>query len=310
MRVLAHGVHIEVEKPLCATLKEADEVLAEAEAKGVRTAVHHQTRAGASMRAVAQALREGRIGKLHYLTASGKGYYGGYGLMNIGTHLLNSLLELGGPCRRVSAIALTDGRPITPADVLQSPSGMGTIAGEHITATLEFDNNVTATLRQHRFAQIDARAMNIELFGESGRLLHAHQTGPWWLPTSQSVPGLSAERWQQLPCTMPDHYPATTNAALPIDSFSNDYCFVDEYVQALDQGREHVCSGFQGRHVMEIIQAIFESAAYGHVVELPQSQRDHPLLRWRQEATLGEPDPKPRTYPEWLAVEDQRLGRS
>ncbi|MCB0127396.1 MAG: Gfo/Idh/MocA family oxidoreductase [Caldilineaceae bacterium] len=309
MRVLEHGVNIEVEKPLCATLEQADEVMAKAQDKGVRTAVHHQTRAGASIRAVTEALRAGRIGKLHYLTASGKGYYGGYGLMNIGTHLINSLLEFTGPCRRVAAVATTAGRPITPADVLQSPSGMGIIAGEHITATLEFDDNVTATLRQHRFAAIDANAMNIELFGETGRLLHAHHTGPWWLPTPQAVPGRSAKQWQQLPCTMPEHYGVAKDGALPIDSTAADYSFVDDFVQALDQGREHLCSGFEGRHVMEIILAIFESAAYGHVVELPQKRRDHPLLRWRHEASLGEPEPKPRAYLEWLTEEDRRLGR-
>ena len=42
MRVLEHGVNIEVEKPMCTDLAEADEVLAKAQAQGVRVAVHHQ----------------------------------------------------------------------------------------------------------------------------------------------------------------------------------------------------------------------------------------------------------------------------
>ena len=49
------------------------------------------------MQAISRALREGRIGSLRHIVASGKGYYGGYGLMNIGTHLLNAILELAGP---------------------------------------------------------------------------------------------------------------------------------------------------------------------------------------------------------------------
>lgn len=63
---------------------------------------------------------------------------GGYGLMNIGTHLVNNMLEIAGHVRRVTAAATTGGRAITPHDVLPAPSGMGVIAGENITATLSF----------------------------------------------------------------------------------------------------------------------------------------------------------------------------
>ena len=44
MRVLEHGVNIEVEKPLCIDLVQADEVLAKAKEKNARVAVHHQRR--------------------------------------------------------------------------------------------------------------------------------------------------------------------------------------------------------------------------------------------------------------------------
>ena len=86
------------------------------------------------------------MGRLRHIIASDKGYYGGYGLMNIGTHLVNNILHFAGHCRSVSATATTAGRPITPHDVLPSPSGMGFIAGENISATLSFTRGVTATL--------------------------------------------------------------------------------------------------------------------------------------------------------------------
>jgi predicted dehydrogenase len=87
-----------------------------------------------------------------------------------------------------------------------------------------------------------------------------------------------------------------------------DYWFVDEYVRALDEGRAHECSGAEGRHVVEIIMGIFESAAYGKRVDLPQVDRQHPLLRWRGEAGLGDPEPMPMTDAEWLEEEKKRLG--
>ena len=113
MRVLEHGVHIEVEKPMCVDLVQADAVIAKAEEKGVQVAVHHQGRVGASMQALTRAFNAGKIGELRYMYGSGKGYYGGYGLMNIGTHKLNNMLHFGKRCTSVVAHLTTGGKPIT-----------------------------------------------------------------------------------------------------------------------------------------------------------------------------------------------------
>jgi len=110
-------------------------------------------------------------------------------------------------------------------------------------------------------------------------------------------------RWQALPPILPEHFDPDSR----VDQ--GDYWFVEEYVQALDEGRDHECSGGAARHVIEIMMGIFESAAYGVRVELPQKRREHPLLRFRAEAGLGVPEEKPRPYGEWLNVEDRRLGR-
>ena len=144
MRVLEHGVNIEVEKPLCIDLAQADEVLAKAKAKNARVAVHHQRRTSPSMQAVAKVFAEGKIGDLRYIYASGKGYYAGYGLMNIGTHVVNNMLRFGGKCRSVMTQATTGGRDIIHDDVLPSPAGMGTVASEYATATLQFDEMLLA----------------------------------------------------------------------------------------------------------------------------------------------------------------------
>jgi len=302
LRVLEHGVHIDVEKPVCVDLTQADEVLARARERGARIAVHHQGRAGASLRAVARALHEGRIGRLRHMVASGKGYYGGYGLMNIGTHLINDMLELAGHCRRVTASALTDGHPIRPEDVVPSPSGMGTIAGEHITATLEFENEVTATLLHHRFPVVDSTAYGIEVLGTEGRLFWK-SGGAWLMPTPHFIPGQDTCEWEPLELIHPVHFDPACSAN------EADYGYADDFVLALDEDRDHACSGLEGLHVLEVIMGVLESAAYGRPVALPQAGRDHPLLRWRREAGLAQPGPMPRDYNAWLAAEDTRLGR-
>ena len=121
------------------------------------------------MRSVAKAYEEGRIGELRHIHGYGKAYYGGYGLMNIGTHMINMMLKLAGHCRRVAATGMTDGHPIAPDDVIPAAGGMGIVAGEHLTANLDFDNGVTGTLLQHRYPKGVNPVM--DFCGTEGRLM-------------------------------------------------------------------------------------------------------------------------------------------
>jgi predicted dehydrogenase len=180
---------------------------------------------------------------------------------------------------------------------------MGTIACEHITAALQFDGNVTATLLQHRFQKVDSTAYGIEIYGSEGRIWW-NNSGAWWLPQPHFVPDGKHNNWQALEPVYPEGYHARSGAS------EAEYWYAEEYVRALDEGRDHKCSGAEALHTIEIMMGIFESAAYGIRVDLPQARRDHPLLRWRSEAGLSAPDPMPRPYGEWLSAEDERLGRA
>jgi predicted dehydrogenase len=282
LRVLEHRVNIDVEKPICVDLVQADAVIAKTHAKAVRVAVHHQSRVDAPMRALALAVEEGRIGQIRYIYASDQGLHGGYGLMYIGTHLINNILKFSGPCRSVVAVGLTGDRPITPADVYSSVDGMGIVAGDRLTATFQFDGGVTATLLQHLFPRTDAAAYGMEIYGTEGRLFWK-RSGAWWLGQPHFVPDGEHDRWQALPLVPLDHFDPAKGAE------RDDYWFVEEYVRALDEGRDHDCSGAAARHCLEIMMGIFEAAVYGTRVELPQQNREHPLLRWQTENGLGLP---------------------
>ncbi len=300
MAVLEHGVNIDVEKPICTTLEEADQLISLAHEKGVRVAVHHQGRTGPALQAVAKAFRAGEIGDLRFALASGKGYYGGYGLLNIGTHSLNAMMELTGPCLSVSALGVTGGHITRPEDVVPAPNGMGTMAGEYLTATLVFDGSHTATLAQHRFPTVDSTAYSCEYYGTTGRLYWGSRSAAI-LRVPHDVPG--GEAWEPLPPVAPEGFDEASLAAV------DDFAYVDEYVQALDEGRPHLCSGEVGRHVLEIIMGVFESVATGRRIDLPQPNRTHPLTPWREAAGHGSVPDMPTPYAEWLAAEDDRLGR-
>ncbi len=303
MRALQHGVNVDVEKPMCLELPQADEMVATARQKGVQVAVHHQWWLAPWAKAIDRSIQAGEIGEIRYIFASGKGYFGGFGLMEIGTHLLNHLIKLGGPCKSIVAQATRAGRPIEPEDVVPAPRGLGPVAGDMVTATLQFDSDVTATLLQHRFDSIQVDAHVVEIYGREGRLLW-HPNWAWHLPNPHELPGEGRDNWRMLEPVYADTYTPDDGGS---SMMAGDYAFVDEYVRALDENRDHACSGEIGRHVIENIHGIFEAAAYGTRVTLPQQRRDHPLLRWRQEAGLEPPEPKPATDKEWLEVEDARV---
>ncbi len=302
LRVLEYGAHIDVEKPLCTNLEEADRLLAAANSRGVCLAVHHQSRLGPPLQAVRRAIAAGQIGEVRALIANDKGYYGGYGLMNLATHLINNFLALAGRCQGVSAVATVAGRPITPEDVVVAPGGMGIVAGERITAMLDFPAGVVATVMCRHLPRADALAHGIEILGTTGRILWK-TTDAWWLPVPHHAPDGTHDQWQPLPAILPEGYDPARGA------YPDEYAFADEMVRAIEEGREHDCSGAEAHHVLEVLMGILESAAYGRRVPLPQTRRDHPLLRWRHEAGLGDPEPRSRDYDAWIAEEDARLGR-
>ncbi|MBM3456992.1 MAG: Gfo/Idh/MocA family oxidoreductase [Armatimonadetes bacterium] len=291
-RVLAHGCHIDVEKPICTTLEEADDLIQMAGERGLRIAVHHQSRVGRSMRALREQLRSGAIGEVRHVQGSCKGYYAGYGMQNIGTHLTNNLMSFLGPCRAVTAVSLTGGRRSEAENVVVAAGGMGTVLGERVTATLEFDGGVTSTLLFHRFPRVDNEAYHFEVLGTEGRLFWKMR-GLWRLGIPHFVPGSSAE-WESVPIPGLPGFEGETRAE------QDELAYVDDFVTALDTNRAPECSGEAGRHAVEINFGIFEAAAYGRRVTLPQVDRSHPLLRWRAEQGLGAPAAGPRDYREWL----------
>ena len=304
MRVLEHSVNIEVEKPLCLDLIQADALIAKAKEKGVRVAVHHQGGVGIHMQAALKAYRAGRIGDLRYIFSAGKGYYGGYELIHQDTHILNNDIMFAGRCRAVSAVALAGGRSVTPEDV-HRVWGAGTIIGEHITAAMEWENGVTGTHICHRFPRVPGDTAHVtELHGTEGRIMvygSSRQVAPRLLSQPFYYPNGTDDQWQALDPIYPPGYEESMNVR-NVD----DYGFAEEWVQALDEGRDHACSGEKAHHVVEIIMAIYESAGYGRRVDIPQANREHPLVRLRRERGLKDTTQSPRQYQELLETEDQR----
>src|SRR5207244_8908075 len=85
----AAGASVLLEKPLCRTLAEADEMVAACERHHVKLAIAHQTRHSPRLQVIQDLIAAGRLGDVVELRGRGKEDQrgGGEDLMVLGTHI-------------------------------------------------------------------------------------------------------------------------------------------------------------------------------------------------------------------------------
>src|SRR5439155_3705707 len=142
------GASIFLEKPMCRTLAEADEMVAVCERHHVKLAIAHQTRYSPRLARVRELIADGLIGDVLEMRARGKedNRAGGQDLMVLGTHLMDLMRLLCGDARwcyaRAAVVEQERVRPATKSDIREGGEGMGAIVGDHITAMYGFDRGV------------------------------------------------------------------------------------------------------------------------------------------------------------------------
>lgn len=151
------GCHIFLEKPLTATLRDADAMLAACKKAKVKCALAHQLRAMPPVREAFTEIRAGKYGKVFRIhgqpTDDARG--GGEELIVHGSHFFDLMVWLAGPPRWVSAHFATGDRDATLADRHTGREPIGSIVGDSCEVMLGFDAGVrgfwhsTANLNQH-----------------------------------------------------------------------------------------------------------------------------------------------------------------
>lgn len=293
------GCHVDVEKPLTLTLNELDAVLAAQRASGKLVAPHHQAAVGPPARKLRELVQQGYIGVPQAVRIRDKGYYGGYGIIHQGCHALALAVTLLGPARSVSAHMVTAGHPTTVDEVYQGPYGYGLVAGQHLTCLFELENGVYMLAEEHERLPVDVSTARFEVVGTEGALAlnHAravvvhHSPNPHWKPDDGA--------WSVVPLSFDERTLAGHDYA-DGDQSSGDLWMVEEWVQALDGGRDVVVNLAVGANTMEMIHGAYTSHAERRRIELPQLERVHPLQRWLEREQRPVPPPAPASYPEWL----------
>jgi predicted dehydrogenase len=304
MAVLERGVNCIVEKPIAIDLQQADAMVATARRNGARLAVHHQLSVGPLQRKAKELLEHGAIGSLRSIRGAGKGYYGGFGLMETGTHVLDQMRNLGGTVSWIQARVTVRGRDATAEDVAQAPRGLGLVAGDNITAYYAFRSGVYGIGEFFYRPKMDSRAYAVDLSGTEGTLCLRSGSGsglylqrdPVWHPTSP-VP------WEELRLTDDElRVPGTDLVTADAGVW-----MAQEMVNAIREDRDHVCSGEAGLHALEMILGTYASHAQrGARAALPLVDREHPLASWCRSSGGAVPELRILTDTEYMEAELRR----
>ena len=288
------GASIFLEKPLCRTLQEADEMVAACEKRHVKLAIAHQTRYSPRLQRVKDMIADGRIGDVLELRGRGKedARAGGEDMMVLGTHILDLMRFIAGDARscyaRVGVVGTDNpsppGRgagvrvtPITKADLREGGEGMGLIAGNHINAMYTFDRGVIAHFASVRSTRGKGEAdrFGLTIHGTRGVIQVTTGSLPacYYLADPGWFPGRSRANWQEITSQGLGQAETLKDGGLG----QGNVWIVQDLLQAIERDRQPKGSIYDGRAALEMIHAVYESARTRATVELPLRNRRHPL---------------------------------
>jgi predicted dehydrogenase len=274
------GCHIFLEKPLAATLRDADAMLAACQRAKVKCALAHQLRAMPPVRQPFADIRAGKFGKVLrlYGQPSDDARGGGEELIVHGTHFFDLMLSLAGPPRWISGHLAVGDRDVTLADKRAGREPIGAIAGDSAALMIGFDGGVrgfwnsTAHLNRHGsiyglLIQCEQATINMRTRGEvfiyPGPVIEPENPERAWEK-------VWVESWH----FTPEHQPAPLNDYI----LRGNQTLVRELVAAIEADTEPTASLRDAVFVTEIIQGTYASHfAGGQRLPIPLADRRHPL---------------------------------
>ncbi|MEH7115733.1 Gfo/Idh/MocA family oxidoreductase [Neobacillus niacini] len=256
------GSNLIIEKPIALSLEEADEIIQKAKEKNIKVSACHQNRFNKSIQKIREAIEEERFGRLLHGTAHirwnrGEDYYkqapwrgtweqDGGALMNQCIHNIDLLRWMMGD-EIVEVVGMTDNlkhdfieaEDLGMALIKFSNGSYGIVEG----TTNIYPNNLEETL------YIFGDKGTIKAGGKSVNIIEE-----WQFADMKDDPEVVKAKYQENPPTVYGfgHNPLYTDV---IDAIKNDRA---PYVTAED-----------GRNALELVLAIYKSAAEGTSVKLP-----------------------------------------
>ncbi len=256
------GCHVIIEKPIALSLDDADALIAAAKEADVRLCACHQNRFNKSIRCIRQALEDGRFGRLFHGAAHirwnrGESYYrqapwrgtweqDGGALMNQCIHNIDLLRwMLGDDATEVFAYTDRLAHPYIEAEDL----GL---------ALIRFKGGAYGLLEGTTNVYPKNLEETLYLFGEHGTV---------------KAGGKSVNRIEEWRFADGQDDPETVKSCFAEDppnvyGFGHTPLYAD-VVDAIEQHRAPLVDGAAGRRALELVLAVYQSAATGAPVRLP-----------------------------------------
>lgn len=284
------GCHVVCEKPIAATLAEADRMLAVADAVERGLLINNEYNVHPRTRAALRAVAEGKIGELLTIHGRFKGrFVGGFDLAEGSPHLFSLAQLFAGEPRSVSARFLTRQALSTRDDVfagsrLNTLDG-GWLLGDQVLVGVQLDRGV---FLHAEF--LDRRTTpSILLTGAKGAVFlpYGATPKPALITTDPTDP---LAEWSPLEIEMP----ASVSASQPLgDDPDEVYTVLNgqataiaslswaEWFSSCARG-QHPLNARQALRSLEVIHGAYRShiAESGGWVSLPLGNRDHGLNEW------------------------------
>ena len=272
------GVHIYMEKPLCRTLAEADEIIDACERTHVKLMVAHPTHFSPKLDIVKRLIADGALGQVLEYRARGKEDRrgGGEDLWVLGTHMLDLMRAIGGHPEWCFAHVTQNGAAITRRNVVDGPEGLGLLAGDAVRAMYGVSDGSTMYFHSYRNAAAPGpRRYGLQIFGTKGVIEIVEGTLPSvkYLSDPSWSPGRSGAQWQDV---------SSAGIGKPESLKGKRYearhlLAIDEFLKAIEENREPKSNMYQARGVVEMIAGTFESHRQKKPVSFPLENRDNPL---------------------------------
>ena len=275
------GCHILCEKPLTASLEEADEIKAMSEKYKIKIAVAHLARYALVFRTLKKMVEQGEIGRP--LTFYGRGKEdergGGEDMMVLGTHILDLGAYFFGKPEYVFADVRSDGNPISRSDRNKTKEPVGPCAGDSILANFKFANGVNGVFESRKGLYRETVRMGITVVGTDGVLSVRYDDERKLRISRSQLPPEDEANFDEVELKEDRNLPVNTGplpAGMPYFAENNRFAALD-LMQAIEENRQPDANIFDVVNVLEMIYGVYSSSLEQKAISLPLTDRWHPL---------------------------------
>lgn len=277
-------IHVLSEKPLSVDLETADRMLAACETAGVHLAVSHQFRFTPLFRHAKAWIDEGRIGELRSIREVGKGREAGFELMEMGVHYFDEMDFFLDGIAWIQAHITYQGHDVTAADIMHSSElcktdrrDNGIVAGDTMLVHIGGARGSYGIMELYRRHRTQNWMMGPHLLGSEGQLIiKPHpETGideMWHCPSDVAF-AAHTPAWERVELA-----PEASLIAGKAWPMRHTIWSAKNMRDAILNGTAPELGGRNAVTSLECVSATYVSHFSGAKVQLPLTERSHPLV--------------------------------